>query len=520
MTELNALYQKALTLVEQKQYQQAHHCLLTILKQDRQFARAYYLLAIIASDHHNVVKAIELAEKASQLSKQGAPLVLQAKLYLRLHDHVKAKYVAQQALTLAALTYAEWDDLGVVFSQMGDHFQAIRCFEQAEQALAKLPQTPQHAQLCVNLAAAYKFNGQFEQAIASYRRALAQDPKLYSAYWGLASMPESQLAGDIGRLTGYLQHATDADDTLYLAHSLSRQYEHQGDFAKAWQLLTKPKQRKKAQCGYHISRDQQLFSALKASFNKSSINLDSGCDSDEPIFIVGMPRTGTTVIERLLTQSNNIFSAGEMQHFAIALKQQTQVTSPALLDEATINAAHSIDWRQLGGNYLAKTRSITGHTPRFIDKMPTNFLYIGFILQALPKAKVICLQRSEQDTIISNYRQLFASDFWFYQYSYDINDCQSYYHLFTELMGYWQQLFANNIYCLNYESFVHNPAVEAPKLFDFIGETWQPLYLDLQHNRAPVATASAAQVRDGITAKSVGFWRHYQQQLTQALDAN
>lgn len=134
---------------------------------------------------------------------------------------------------------------------------------------------------------------------------------------------------------------------------------------------------------------------------------------------------------------------------------------------------------------------------------------MGYILRALPNAKIICLDRDVNDTVISNYRQLFATNFDFYNYTFALEDCAKYTLAFKSLIHFWQQLFLDNFYCVNYQDFVNKPLVEGKKLYEFINEPWQDEYVNIAANSNAVATASAGQVRKGINNQSIGYWKNY-----------
>ncbi|TKB44912.1 tetratricopeptide repeat-containing sulfotransferase family protein [Thalassotalea mangrovi] len=522
MSDIKQLYEQAEQALRNKAYQQAHHCLLRILQQDRHYADAYYLLATIATEHNNVRKGLELIQKARTLQNRPCYGVLSAKLQLSVLNHVAARQIAEQTLNLiqampasSSLTAQQWDDLGVIFNQVGKQRMALRCFHSAIDFYDCQHSVPW--QLHNHLGATQKYCGEFTAAKDSYLRALDCNPDAYEVHWAL-----SALAPEAGETIEYLKlklaGCHNPDQQLFLAHAIARKLEHKGHFEEAMAILAQPKLAKKTRLGYRVDDDIKLFDTSKA-VSENLVGQVSGTVDDAPIFIVGMPRTGTTLVERLLSQAPQVISAGELPHFALAFKQQSHVPSPAILDTDTILAANHIDWTALGRTYLAKTRELASPAKRFIDKMPINFFYISYITRALPNAKIICLDRDYKDTIVSNYRQLFAGDFAFYNYSYDLVDCALYHQAYQKWLDYCEQAFAGNVYRLKYETLVNYPEQQAKALFDFIGEPWQPDYLDLRLNSTPVATASAAQVREAINNRSVGSWRRYQHTLNVALQS-
>ena len=170
-----------------------------------------------------------------------------------------------------------------------------------------------------------------------------------------------------------------------------------------------------------------------------------------------MPRSGTTLVERIISQHTDVTSAGELQHFGLLVKKMAKTLSNRVIDAETVTATKDINFKELGKAYIESTRAITGKTAKFVDKMPLNVLYVGFILQALPKAKIICLDRNPLDTIVSNFRQLFSVNQSYYNYAYDLQTTTEFYLLFKQLAELWLALFPDNFYLINYERLVNEP---------------------------------------------------------------
>ncbi|PCI56503.1 MAG: sulfotransferase family protein [Gammaproteobacteria bacterium] len=523
VNNIKQLHKQAQQAINQRQYKQAHQLIISILSQDKYFADGYFLLGMIASVHHNNVKAIELIQQAIVLAPEQVEYIAQlAKHYALVNDHVQALYHADIAANLSsksspksALTF---DTLGVAYSQIGLHQQAVPFFKQAVSA------NKHNGQFFFNLATSLKFTGDFIGARQAYEQTIALMPNYCKAHAALTSLGDITLNNNhIERLTKLYQQLTQSDNLLYIGHALAKEYEALGDYNKAYQYLSQSKKVKLAQLDYQFSDDEDMFNALTALFNPQQVSNSSqeafsaGFDSDEPLFVVGMPRTGTTLVERILSKHSAVTSAGELQHFGLLLKELSKTTSNKVIDKATVMAAASINYRKLGKAYIDSTRAITGSSAKFVDKMPLNVLYAGFIIKALPKAKIICLDRNPLDTIVSNYRQLFAVNFSYYNYAYDLKTTAQFYHQFTQLTKLWLMLFPDNFYVVNYENLVNNPEEEAKKIIEFCGLDWQDECIDIHKNPAPVATASVVQVRQPIHNQSVGNWQKYQDYLTEVI---
>lgn len=504
LKEINLLHQQAQAHLNKGEYKQAHHCLIQILQQDKYFADSYFLLAMIAIAHHNLDKSIALIKQASVLSPENSEYYAHlAKAYVLQNNHVEAKKQADIAHELKPTSALTWDTIGGVYSKVGLHKLAAQCFEKA------VEKDNTNAEYFFNLGASQKFIGNFALARKSYNQCIALAPAHCKAHAALTSLGDiSQSNNHIATLKALNATTLNSDDSLYIGHALAREFEALKDYQSAFEYLLLAKNKKLTELNYSINSDKAMFSAIKQYFEKPKLN-QSGFGSDEAIFVVGMPRTGTTLVERILSQHSDVTSAGELQHFGLLLKTMSNSTTNRVIDAETVQAAKGIDFVELGKRYIASTRTVTGNTAKFVDKMPLNVLYAGFILQALPKAKIVCLDRNPLDTIVSNFRQLFAVNYSYYNYAYDLTTTAEFYLFFKNLMQTWQRLFPENFYIVNYEKLVNDPETEAKKLIKFCSLSWQEACLEINKNKAPVATASAVQVRSAINNKSVGNWKKY-----------
>jgi hypothetical protein len=172
-----------------------------------------------------------------------------------------------------------------------------------------------------------------------------------------------------------------------------------------------------------------------------------------------------------------------------------------------------LDWRRLGDDYIASTRAFTGALPRFTDKLPHNFLYLGYIASALPEAKLICVRRHPLDTCLSNYRQLFAPESPYFDYSYDLLDIGHYYILFDRLMAHWKAAFPDRILEVRYEALVTEQERNSRAIIAHCGLQWDDACLAFEKNATPVSTASAVQVRAPMYTSALGRWRRHESRL-------
>ena len=222
-----------------------------------------------------------------------------------------------------------------------------------------------------------------------------------------------------------------------------------------------------------------------------------------------MPRSGTTLVERIITSHSQVASGGELQDFGLAVKELAKTPSNQVLDLPTLQAAEQLSFAELGSRYLERTSFLLNNKKYLVDKLPFNFFYVGLIRRALPNAKIVCLLRDPMDTCIGNFRQLFSLSSPYFAYAYDLESTGRFYKNFYSLVHHWQNLFPHNVRLQSYEELVTRPAEEIPALIDFCGLSWEAACLQVEKNKAPVSTASKVQVREAINTRSIGRWRQY-----------
>ena len=427
---------------------------------------------------------------------------------LNRNDEARAAAGRAEALTPDdALTL---DTLAVVWSRLGDHARAIPLFERA------VAQRPGAADFHYNLAASLRILGRFDEAERELETVVRLAPRVYRAHSALADLrKQTATHNHVARLETLLDDVGgDVDGELHVRHALAKELEDLGEYARAFAHLTAGKVRKRRTLDYTIADDEALFATLERVFDaRRCAAPPSGCPSREPIFVVGLPRSGTTLVERILSAHSAVRSAGELQNFGVALKRAAATPSNRVLDAQTIEQGAHCDLAAVGQRYIDSTRPLTGNTPHFVDKLPLNFFYIGFIHSALPNAKIVCLRRQPLDSCLSLYRQLFAVTFSYYNFTYELADIGRYYVLFDRLLAHWRRVLPGKVLEVSYESLVTEQEPTTRALLDFCGLPWEAQCLDFHTNAAPVATASSVQVRAPLYGTAVGRWRRYAEQL-------
>ncbi|MGH8147885.1 MAG: sulfotransferase [Rhodanobacteraceae bacterium] len=378
---------------------------------------------------------------------------------------------------------------------------------------------PDDARTHYNLAAASMFTGDFAGAEREIARCLELQPTLWDGYT-LQSKVRSRDAEHhhVDELLALLERfgvQPRARERLNLA--LAKEYEGLHDYARAFDCLMEGNAAGKSYRGYDFQRDQQLFDALMRH-GPTAQPAASGYDTDEPILVFGMPRSGTTLVERILSSHPQVKSCGELKQFSMLLKCMSGSASADLIDADTVIRCRSLDWKELGERYLAGTRPLSGQVPHFVDKFPHHFLYAGYLANALPRARMICVRRNPLDTCLSNFREVFSESSTLHGYAGDLMGIGRYYILFDRLMTHWQRAFPGRILEISHEALVQNQQAGTRTMLEFCGLPWDPACLAFEANRAPVATASAAQVRSPVHQHAARRWKFYEKQLAELGD--
>lgn len=490
-------------------YGRAHAFCLKALAADPQSSHAFTLLGIIAAAHANHKKALELFARAIALNPNDPrPVAQNARSLLAMNRHDDARAAAITAAALSPTDALTLDTIGVVFSRTGKHEDAIVLFERAIDAGAGA------ANIHYNLGAARQFLGRFDAAAEAYREAIKRDPFMHKAYSALVQLkkqtPEDNLIPALIAL--FAKNGGERECALHAGHALAKTYEDLGQPLAALDWLEKAKAPKLRTLGDFETRDGAAFDAARRTIHAQT----SSSNDAAPIFIIGLPRTGTTLIDRILSSHPDIQSAGELSAFSLLVKRQAQTASPLVLDAETLDATQKIDFVKLANDYL-RAASTRISAPRFTDKMPFNFFYAALILKALPNARIICLRRHPLDSVLSNYRQLFATSFTYYNYAYSLETTARFYTRFDSLIAHWRQHLPPDRFTeIAYEDAVTDLEASARRLCAFAGLDFDPACLDFHDNAAPVATASSVQVRQPLYTSSIGRWRHYQGRLAPA----
>lgn len=424
-------------------------------------------------------------------------------------DMAQALY--QRACT-TGMTARAWDKLAFYLGRMHQHAQALHCYDSA------LSLAPGEAALHFNRAMVLRFLGRMAEAEQAVNRCLALTPADSEAL-ALRTDLRTQTAerNHVAQLQAQMQRTNDPVARTRLHFALAKELEDLSRYQEAFSVLAAGARLRRTRMQYSVKQDLLIMDALRRQHDTAFLaDRSGGYPSSEPVFILGMPRAGSTLLERMLASHSAFDSAGELDNFALQMVQQVKARGATAGREELVAQSRLIDFAALGKAYVDSTRPLTGHTPHFIDKLPLNFLYVGLIAKSLPKATIIHIHRNPMDSCYAMFKRLFHNA---YPFSYQLDELAQYYAGYRRLMAHWHQCLPGRIIDVAYEDLVADAETTLTRVLSAMGLTFEPECLQYHRQQSASTTASAAQVRQQVYRSSVAKWRHYEQELAPLADA-
>lgn len=405
-------------------------------------------------------------------------------------------------------------NLGNALYERGDLAGAASSLNRAQTLDPRDPEIPH------NLGNVLVSAGRIEEAKECYRRALALRPDFASAHEALGRI--KKYAPDDPDLSSLERLAARRDlpegERSSALFGFAKALDDSGDYARAFAVLTKANAHERARRHFSIDAFAALCRDVIARFDEAAFARAAGAgySSDRPIFIVGMPRSGTTLIEQILAAHPDVAGGGEL------------LVLPRLIDRIAATAGGSAAWPQRiagasaadleawGRTYIEGLDRVVPKAPRATDKLPANFLHVGMIRMILPNAAIVHCRRDPVATCFSCYQHHFTAAV---DFAFDLGELGRYYRLYDDVMAHWNRVLPGRIHEVRYEDVVADRQGETRRLLDHLGLPWDDAVADFHKTERPVMTASAAQVRRPIYGGAVAHWRHYQPFLKPLLDA-
>jgi hypothetical protein len=467
-------------------------------------------VSTVIPTHANAAEALERIGRALLVEPKNVRLLLQrAEWLLALGESAQARNAAAAAWPSTAVDAKGCDAIGHVLSRAGDQMGALAAYGRA---VALAPSEPHFR---FNRATVRRFLGDLEGAEADYDAVIALKPNDYEAHLNRSEL-RLQTSGrnHIAALEALLaEGSTNWLGEVRLRYALAKEHEDLGQHSQSFEQLARGARLRRKHLTYDVNKDVATVDGIIRAYPTIlSPEAPSQANPATPIFILGLPRSGSTLIERILGNHIAVCAGGELPHFAFALVSQLQSRNgnASLTREALVAESARVDFAALGREYLARVRAGGVASRCFTDKMPLNYLYCGLIRRAFPSARIVHVQRHPMAACYAMHKTLFQDG---YPFSYDLDELARYFVAYRRLMRHWAETLPGAIHELRYEDLIADPHGETRRLLDFCGLEWQDACTDWHTNSAPTTTASAAQVRRPLYDTSVSQWRHYRSQL-------
>ncbi len=394
----------------------------------------------------------------------------------------------------------------------GAHEEAIEAYQKA------IDMAPEKAGAVCAMAHHQKTVGRQDDAIASYRRAIAIKPDHAEAYWSLANLKTFRFDdGEVAAMQELLR-----DDSLpdvsraQLHNALGHEFESRKDYAGAFRHFERCNAIRRLSESYDPVETQTTYDRIIELFSSDFLEKNAGVPASAvtPILVVGLPRSGSTLIEQILASHSQVDGTHELGDLARAVQSVRRGKNRQSLFPEALAGMNRQDWQSIGEEYLQRTEIFRSGAPYFIDKNPNNFIYAGVLKIALPNARIINARRHPLDSCFGSFKQLFASG---QPFTYDMTELGEYYLQYQRLMDHWHAVLPGFVLDVNYEDVVADLDGQVARLLDFCGLPFEEACLHFHETERAVKTASSEQVRRPIYSSSVNLWRNYEPHLDELI---
>jgi tetratricopeptide (TPR) repeat protein len=429
---------------------------------------------------------------------------------LRRHKHPQSIAELEKLLQLEPRNRAYLTTFATANVGLGDHERALGLYREL---LVDAPPGIQASELHLSIAHSLKALGRQQEAIESYRAAAAARPNFGDAYWSLANLKTYRFGDDeISRMRAEeAAPHTELVDRYHLCFALGKALEDRGDFSESYGYYERGNALKKSEIRYSpapVERNTRLQKAI-CTREFLAARPGVGCQDPSPIFIIGLPRSGSTLLEQILASHSKVEGTMELADIP-RMVLDLQGREPDLQNPrypAVLNELSATDFLRLGKKFIDETRVYRSAKPFFIDKMPNNFRHLGLIHLILPNAKIIDARRNAMACCFSNFKQLFAAG---QEFTYSLEDIGRYYVTYCELMAHWDAVIPGKVLRIEHEDVVDDLDANVRRILDFCGLEFEPQCVEFYKTERSIRTASSEQVRRPIFREGIDQWRNFE----------
>mgnify|MGYP000002805098 FL=1 len=504
----------AYDLMYEKQFAAAEQVCRQFLTKHKHHPEAMMLLAEIGMQLKVYSDAEFLLESCVELypDNEKAALAYQNVLS-KLGKFPEAVQVARQRLEHNPTSFSIKTSLAHALVGVGQLDEAITVYRDV------LAENPDRPKVWVSLGHALKAKGDTPDAVSAYEKAIDYASDYGDAYWSLANTKTYKFSDALlAQMSEQLNsNAIKLEDKIHVCFALGKGLEDRGEASKAFNYYQQGNSLKRSTLQFDIARTEEALNAQQRAFSSEDFNKVEGCQAPDPIFIVGLPRAGSTLLEQILASHSKVDGTMELHDILGIASSLSHQKTPYPLN---VNALDGETLEKLGARYIEQTRAYRQGAPLFIDKMPNNFIHIGLIKKILPNAKIIDARRNPMDCCFSGFKQLFGEG---QEFSYSLSDIGRYYKAYEKLMDHWHAVLPGEILTVQHEEVLDDLEGQVRRILDFCGLDFEEACLAFHQTKRVIKTPSSEQVRQPIYKTGMGQWKpfdSYLADLKQALGGN
>ena len=505
---LQQVSMSARSAVQSRDWAKVRACAKEILKQRKNSPEGYFLVGLAEKASKRPARAIKAFSKAISLDDKRYDAAIElASQYLRSNQYAEAVALLQRYESHMNNSPHYLDMAGTIYTNVGLPERGWPLYQRANEL------QPRVDSLQANLAACSVYVGKIDEANEIYRRLLKKLPNHQRNHYGLSRLEKATVTTHVEQMKEILRSTNLAPDkNIYIYYAIGKELEDLEQWDEAFHYYKSAGDAVKKVANYDVATDlnliEKIIEVCDTNWLTEGAN-EAPKDLSEkiPIFVVGLPRTGTTLTERILSCHSKVESAGESYFMQVVLKRESGVESIESMNPAIAEAAAKKDIGRIANSYLESVAYKLGDKPMFIEKFPENFLYLGFIAKAYPHARIIHLLRNPMDTCFAMYKQSF------FRYAYTLDDLGRYYVAYNSILNHWRETLGDRLIEVEYETLVTDQEGETRNLLDKIGLDFEEACLNFDQNITASNTASTVQIREKIHTRSVNRWEHFEEQL-------
>lgn len=485
-----------------------------ILRRDPRNLEALRLLALIAINVEHYGQAEQLLKRAVEIAPDFlAAWIDLSRAQLERLDLPAAHASIERAAQLNPRSANVQIHVANVEARSGRHDQAIETYRRAIVLNPELPAG------YLGLGNTLKTVGRQAEAVEAYRRATVLRPELSEAWWSLSNLKTFRFEdAEIDAMQRQLVRPAMPDEArVQFCFALAKAHEDSGNYRSAFELYERGNRTRRALESYDPVQTEAINDRIIGVFDAGYLarHAGSGHPDPAPIFVVGLPRSGSTLIEQILASHSQVDATHELPEVGRLVQRINRDRDDRVAYPEAVRDFDDEDWAALGRSYIEQTRQYRRDAPCFIDKMPNNFASIGLLSLALPNARFINSRRHPIDTCLSCYKQLFARG---QPFTYDLVELGEYYLQYERMMAHWHTVLPGRVLDVQYESVVADQGAQTRRLLEFCGLPWEDACLRYYETERAIRTASSEQVRRPIYTSSVGIWRNYARELAELIE--